>query len=125
VIRLLLDMGLPRRAAADLREHQFEVEHAGELGLATTPDEEILEIAAREGYVVVTLDFDFVRMAALSPRNRPSIIHLRLPGLDRVATFTLLRDILPQLEPELERGCIASVGQRGIRVRSLPIALGG
>jgi predicted nuclease of predicted toxin-antitoxin system len=118
-------MGLPRRAAADLREHQFDVEHAGDLGLAHTPDEEILEIAAREGYVVVTLDFDFVRMAALSPRNRPSIVHLRLPGLDRIATVTLLRNILPQLESELEHGCIASVGQRGIRVRSLPIALGG
>jgi predicted nuclease of predicted toxin-antitoxin system len=125
VIRLLLDMGLPRRAAADLREQQFAVDHAGELGLATTPDEEILETAAREGYVVVTLDFDFVRLAALRPRNRPSIIHLRLPNLDRAATVTLLREILPQLETELERGCIASVGRRGIRVRSLPIALSG
>jgi len=125
VIRLLLDMGLPRRAAADLREHQFDVQHAGELVLATTPDAEILELAAREGYTVITLDSDFVRLAAFSLRRKPSIIHLRLSGLDRIATVTLLREILPQIEAELERGCIASVGQRGIRIRSLPLAMSG
>ena len=85
----------------------------------------ILEFAAREGYTIITLDSDFVRMAAFSPRSKPSILHLRLSGLDRTASVTLLREILPQIEAELERGCIASVGQRGIRIRSLPLAIGG
>ena len=118
-------MGLPRRAAADLREYHLDVKHAGELVLATAPDVEILELAARENYTIVTLDSDFVRMAAFNSRSKPSIIHLRLSGLDRTASVTFLREILPQIEAELERGCIASVGQRGIRIRSLPLSIVG
>ena len=119
--RLLLDMGLARRAASDLRAAGLDVIHASELGLATTPDEKILDLAAREGFAVVTLDSDFARVAALGARTRPSILHLRLSRLGRRAAVLLLLELLPKLETDLDRGCIASVTRGGVRVKTLPI----
>lgn len=117
-------MGLPRRAAEDLRSTGLDTRHVGELGMALASDREILSFAAREQLTVVTLDSDFVKILATEGRSTPSVIHLRLPNLDRPATVKLLDDILPLLAEDLEKGCIASVGSLGIRVRTLPLFRG-
>lgn len=121
MIKLLFDMGLPRRAAADLRQEGMAVIHVGELGMARAADREILALAEREQFTVVTLDSDFAKILVTEGRALPSVIHLRLPDLDREATVQLIRRILPLLIPDLEGGCIASVGPLGIRVRPIPI----
>jgi len=92
--------------------------------MAQAPDREILTFAAREQLTVVTLDSDFVKIVATEGRSTPSVIHLRLPNLDRPATVKLLEEILPLLTEDLEKGCIASVGPLGIRVRTLPLLRG-
>lgn len=117
--KLLLDMGLPRRAAVDLRERGFDVWHAGELGLAREADEVILAFAAREDYGVVTLDSEFARLVSTRSLFLPSVVHLRLSHLNRSRTVQLLADLIPRLEDELAAGCIASVTPGGIRVRRL------
>jgi len=125
LIKLLLDMGLPRRAAEDLRQDGMVVTHVGELGMARTPDREILAMAEREQLTVVTLDSDFAKIIATEGRAVPSLIHVRLPDLDRETTVQLIRQILPLLISDLEDGCIASVGPLGIRVRPIPIRRSG
>ena len=45
MIDLLLDAGLPRGAAADLRDHGWDVQHVTDLGLGAAKDEEILAAA--------------------------------------------------------------------------------
>ena len=56
--KLLLDMGLPRRSADDLRTAGWDVEHVSAIMLKTAPDEQILEEALRTGRSIVTLDSD-------------------------------------------------------------------
>lgn len=117
-------MGLPRRAAEDLRSVGMEIRHVGELGMAQASDREILTFAAREQCTVVTLDSDFAKIVATEGRSTPSLIHLRFPNLDRLATVKLLEEILPLLSEDLNKGCIASVGPLGIRIRTLPLFRG-
>ncbi|HEV7504959.1 MAG TPA: DUF5615 family PIN-like protein [Thermoanaerobaculia bacterium] len=88
MIKLLFDMGLPRRAAADLRQDGLAVVHVGELGMAQAEDREILAMAEREQFTVVTLDSDFAKILVTEGRALPSVIHLRLPDLDREATVS-------------------------------------
>ncbi len=61
MIRLLLDMGLPRRTAEDLRTQGIDVEHVAQRGLATAADETIIALAVEERRIVVTEDHDFAR----------------------------------------------------------------
>lgn len=119
--RLILDQGLPRRVAADLRERGWSVEHTGEVGLARATDDKILEYAATHDATIVTLDSDFARLLALSRRASPSLIHVRIPRVTRGQLVNLLVTLLPTVEQDLVDGAIISVGERGARVRRLPV----
>lgn len=121
MIRLLLDMGLPRRSADDLTTLGWDSVHIGALGQHRATDAAILALAAEQARTVVTLDADFSRLLALGGLRRPSVIFLRQSELDRQAATALLRAILPLLELALEEGSLAVVTANGIRVRRLPL----
>lgn len=122
MIPLLLDMGLPRRAAEDLRASGWDVAHVAEVGMTTATDAEILKVALDGKRTVVTLDGDFSALLARSGASGPSVIHLRLQRLDRAAAVALLRRIFERFATELRGGCIASVGHETVRIRRLPIS---
>lgn len=124
LMRLLLDMGLPRRAADLLREQGHDAVHLGERGLARLGDEEVLALAAEEDRIVVTLDADFSAILALSGASGPSVIHLRIEGLGYREAARVIGAVLGSVEPDLATGCIVSVTARGIRVRRLPLRPG-
>ena len=69
-MKFLVDAQLPRRLAVWLTQAGYDVTHTSQLPKANkTPDDEICQIADREGRVVVTKDDDFVysHLAANSP----------------------------------------------------------
>jgi predicted nuclease of predicted toxin-antitoxin system len=121
MIRLLFDMGLPRRSADDLTALGWDSVHIGALGHHRATDAAILALAAEQGRTVVTLDADFSRLLALGGMRRPSVIFLRQSELDRPAATALLRAILPLLDQALDEGALAVVTTNGIRVRRLPL----
>lgn len=121
MIRLLLDMGLPRRSADDLSALGWDSVHIGALGQHRATDAAILALAAAQERTVVTLDADFSRLLALGGMRRPSVIFLRQSELDRPAATSLLRTILPTLDQALSEGALAVVTAQGIRLRRLPL----
>lgn len=121
MIRLLLDMGLARRSAEDLRALGWDCVHIGALGQPRATDAAILALAAEQDRTVVTLDADFSRLLALGGLRRPSVIFLRQSELDRHAATHLLRNILPTLDQALGEGSLAVVTAQGIRLRRLPL----
>ncbi len=92
-----------------------------DVGLGSSSDAEILAAAARDGRTVVTLDNDFAHLLFLDRATRPSVILVRIEGLDRRAAVTLLSLLLPQIEDDLNAGAIVSVDRSGARVRLLPV----
>lgn len=121
MISLLLDQGLPRRCAADLRGLGWDVEHVGDLGRSRATDEEILDLATEEGRAVVTLDSDFAKILARRHAAGPPVVHIRIERLDRAAATELLVRVLPRIEEELALGAIASVTIGEVRLRRLPL----
>jgi len=103
-----------------LREQGHDAVHVGDLGLAAAPDEVILERARAEGRAVVTLDSDYAMLVATAGAESPSVVHIRIEGLNLRRAGELLSTVLPALKDDLEAGCIASVTPRGVRVRRLP-----
>ncbi len=120
-MKLLLDQGLPRKAAVLLRDLGFDTLHVGEIGLATAEDSDIIRKGAEENRVIVTLDADFHALMALSKATTPSIIRIRIEGLKGEALAHLVQQILVDWEQDLAHGSILTVQRDSIRMRHLPL----
>ncbi len=120
-MKLLLDQGTPRSAAANLRRAGFDAVHTGEIGLAEAEDSEIIRRAALEDRVVVTLDADFHALLVLAQALKPSVIRIRIEGLRAEEFCRLIQNILNQCSDDLKDGAMISVNDFQIRVRLLPV----
>ena len=65
-MRLALDQGVPRDAAARLRGLGHECIHLAEIGMSKAADEQILAFSLENNAIVVTLDADLHTILALS-----------------------------------------------------------
>lgn len=121
-MKLLLDQGLPRSSAALLRAAGMDAVHTAEIGLSTAEDADILQRGRDDERVVVTYyDADFHALMALSGAAKPSVIRIRIEGLQAAAVVRLLQDVILQSVADLQSGCLASVTDTGLRVRKLPL----
>jgi predicted nuclease of predicted toxin-antitoxin system len=121
-MKLLLDQGIPRSTAALLCQVGLDAVHTGEIGLAEAADEEILRRALVESRVVVTFDADFHALLALSQAGKPSVVRIRIEGLQAEDVCRLLHEVTRQCSEDLERGAMLSVQENRIRVHRLPVA---
>jgi predicted nuclease of predicted toxin-antitoxin system len=124
VTRLLVDMCVDRRVAAALADSGHDVVHVASIGMATAADAEIMALALEEDRAVVTHDSDFAQLLSRSAAPAPSVIQLRMPTAGYEELAHTLAEALVRLSEDLERGCIASLSPRGIRVHQLPIGGG-
>lgn len=88
---------------------------------ANASDETILGLARQEGRVVITQDMDFSALLALGGHHQPSLVTLRLLNTDPDAVTEKLRQVLPQVEAALRRGCAITIEDHAVRMRQLPI----
>jgi predicted nuclease of predicted toxin-antitoxin system len=121
MIRILLDQGLPRSAADRLRKAGADAVHAGECGLATALDQELIRVAREQERVIVTLDADFHALLALSGTAGPSVVRLRIEGLRAEALANLVLGVLESCESDLRQGSLVTVTENQIRIHHLPI----
>jgi predicted nuclease of predicted toxin-antitoxin system len=120
-MKLLLDQGMPRSAAALLRAKGFDAIHTAEIGLAEAEDLQILDRATKEDRIVVSLDADFHAHLAVSGARRPSVIRIRVEGLRAEPLAERLVHVLEQCKDDLITGALVSVQEVRIRIRRLPI----
>jgi predicted nuclease of predicted toxin-antitoxin system len=118
---VLLDQGLAPHAAAILREHGIDAVHVAEIGMEQAEDIQILERARNDERVCVTLDHDFHAHLAVTGHGRPSVVLLRVQGLDAQAQADLIRSVCLQCENALSEGAAVSADRENIRVRRLPL----
>jgi predicted nuclease of predicted toxin-antitoxin system len=121
VKRILLDQGLAPRAAAILRREGFDAVHVAEIGMDRAEDADILQRARQDVRVCVTLDHDFHAHLAATGDGRPSVVLLRVQGLDAVGQADLIRSICLRCESALAAGAAISADVDHIRIRPLPL----
>ena len=120
-MKLLLDQGTPRSAAAILRKAGFDALHTGEIGMSEAPDFEILQRATIEDRMVVTLDSDFNALLAHQQALKPSVIRVRLEGLRAQAFSQLVEHVMRECAEDLKAGAMISVNEFQVRIRRLPV----
>ncbi len=90
--------------------------------MQAAPDEDIFELAARDGRIIVSADTDFGTILALREATKPSVILIRRSSGRRPdAQAALLLRQLPQIADSLERGSVVVIEDERVRIRSLPI----
>lgn len=120
-VRFLADMNLSPLTVAALAAEGMEIVRVSSLLPAHASDEEILNLARRQGRIVITQDMDFSALLALGGYDRPSLVTLRLLDTDPEVVTQRLRQVLPQIESILREGCAVTIEDRTVRARRLPI----
>ena len=120
-LRLILDQGILRDAAKLSCQFGYDCTHVGEIHMSKAGDEEILAWARKLNAIVVTLDADFHAILAVSGASGPSVIRIRIEGLDASTVVELLLTVLPMYSSDLKRGALVTVKSRKITCHRLPI----
>jgi predicted nuclease of predicted toxin-antitoxin system len=120
-VTLVLDQGVPRDAAGRLRDLGYDCVHVGEVGMSTASDEEILGFALGKNGIVVTLDADFHAILAVSGAAGPSVIRIRIQGLQAAEFEDCVRLVFMHFESELKAGSLVTVKPRKTTCHRLPI----
>jgi predicted nuclease of predicted toxin-antitoxin system len=94
----------------------------GELGLSCAEDTEIVKLARNQRAVIVTLDADFHALPATSGASRPSVIRIRLQGLEAKSVAAVVVRVMGRFPVELEAGCLITVKLRRTTCHMLPTA---
>jgi len=119
-MRFLLDMPVSFLLLDVLQAHGHEGVHAHEIGKDRAPDDELLEIARREGRVIVTADLDFPRLMALSLAEGPGLILFRGGNYSDQEMCELLARVLRRVPAETLEKSVCVVDRKRIRVTRLP-----
>ncbi len=96
-------------------------------GMQGAEDVQILERARNEDRICVTLDHDFHLHLAVAGHGRPSVVLLRVQGLNAQGQADLIRSVCVQCKNALSDGAAISADADSIRVRRMPTVsvLGG
>lgn len=111
-MRLLVDANLSPTIARRLGEGGHDAVHVVDLGLANAADIDLLLRAADDNRVIVSADADFGALITARGMRSPSVILLRSADhLTPAQQAALLLANVPQLEPEMAAGALASLGR--------------
>lgn len=118
----LLDMPVSPTLLNVLRAYGHAGVHAHQIGQARATDAALLELARREGRVVITADLDFPRLLALSSASQPGVILFRGGNYSDSGMCLLLERVLKTVAPEILAKSMCVVDKRRIRIAPLPLA---
>jgi len=120
-MRLLLDQGLPRSSVEILRNKGWDIQHTGEVGMSRATDRQILEYARDEHRIVITLDSDFHAILAVENLDSPSVVRIRKEGLRGSELAELVESIWARIGQQLENGAMATITEKAMRIRKIPL----
>jgi len=119
--RVLRGQGLAPRAAALLRAVGWHAVHVSEAGLARADDPAILAFAREGGLTCVTLDHDFHAHLALTLAESPSVVLLRVEGLNAEGQAELIQKVWEVCGEAITEGAAVSCDGASVRYHRLPL----
>jgi predicted nuclease of predicted toxin-antitoxin system len=116
MMRFLVDRCAGTRIATWLRTQGHDVVEARERG-EDPGDRVLLEWAAQESRVLITIDTDFGQLIFLEAQPHGGLI--RLPDVPSNQRIEIVRDLIQRFQSELEGGAIITVRGGKIRISGL------
>jgi predicted nuclease of predicted toxin-antitoxin system len=122
-MKFIVDMNLSPAWATSLTNAGWEAKHWSEIGRADASDQEILEYALTNEFVVLTHDLDFGTILARTQGNKPSVVQIRAMDISPEAISKRTLAALRHVQSELEAGALLTIEADRSRVRSLPLGM--
>jgi predicted nuclease of predicted toxin-antitoxin system len=116
-MRFLIDRCAGNLIAEWLRNQGHDVVESRERG-ADPGDRVLLEWAARESRVLITIDTDFGQLVFLEGQRHCGLI--RLPDVPSNERIAIIKDVVERFEKELESRSIITVRGGKIRISETP-----
>jgi len=116
-MKFLVDNSLSPIIARKLTEHGHDARHLHDYQRPDAADDEVFNLARREGRILISSDADFGAMLALKEWQGPSLILLRGEPRRPEAQVELLLLNFTRIQADLEKGCIVVFQAERIRVR--------
>jgi len=120
-MKILVDMNLSPRWVAALEAAGVEARHWSTIGAPGAPDEDVLNWAAANGFILLTHDLDFGAILAFSGAVTPSVIQIRTDDLRPEILVGRVASALRQLSQTLADGALVTIDPARERVRVLPL----
>jgi predicted nuclease of predicted toxin-antitoxin system len=120
-MKILLDMNIPLKYTALLKQKSFDVLRWPEVGAPDATDEEIMTYARINNFAILTYDLDFSSILSFAHELKPSIIQIRTTVHHAEHTVDCLAAALLNNAEEIKKGAILTIDLNKTRVRLLPI----
>ena len=114
-------MGISPKTVSFLQGLGHQAVHLHQEGLERLSDPEILQLARRNGCILLTHDLDFGDLLAASEAALPSVIIFRLRNMRPAQVNHYLNAIVTKHSRDLEQSVIITVAEGGMRIRELPL----
>ncbi len=123
-MKFLLDMGISPSLVPVLEEWGHQARHLVQEGQVTLEDPAVLAKARAERAVLLTHDLGFGDLLSAGGESLPSVVLFRLRNMRPERVAAAMRRVLDGCSEALERGAVVSVGEKLVRVRTLPLTRG-
>jgi len=120
-VKILIDMNIPLSYSTLFNEKGVETIRWSDIGLPNAPDEEIIQYAKINKYVLLTSDLDFSALLSMTHAAKPSIIQMRISIIRADRAVEMIVSAVKRYSSELAQGAILSINPKKARVRLLPL----
>ena len=120
-MKILIDMNLPPDWVAAFTAANIESVHWSTVGDPRAAEEEIVEYARNNNYIVFTHDLDFGAILAMTRAESPSVIQVRAQDILPSHLANTVIGVFQNNETILEQGSLIVVDEARARIRILPL----
>ena len=120
-MEFLLDMPVSAKLLNVLYAHGHEGVHAQTIGQDRATDRQLIDLARREGRIIITADLDFPRLLALTSADGPGLILFRGGNYSDAEMCDLLERVLDAVSHDVLAAAVCVVDRNRIRITRLPI----
>jgi predicted nuclease of predicted toxin-antitoxin system len=120
-MKVLVDMNLSPEWARFLADAGFEAVHWSRVGSKSATDNELMQWAVENDYIVLTSDLDFGAILAATHGIKPSVVQVRGDLLSPRAVGSAVVRAIRQAHQELLDGALISIDAAHARLRILPL----
>lgn len=120
-LKFIADIHISPLTVKELKTKGYNIIRITDKLPATASDKEIVQLARKEKFVLITQDLDFSAIIAQSSLNSPSVISLRVANAKPNVITQFLITILPLIEVDIVEGAIVSIDEKEYRIKKLPV----